>query len=200
MKIRSGALAGGRRGGAAAAGTVRSAAGFLAGVACALLLAWWHQRHAQALVAATSGRGGDASAAAGQGGGQPAALRLPAVVLPNLDSLPYLMVSFGNAAYFDLAYNWARSVQAIGDPFLIAGRADLLCARRCHSPRVSIVSHTPSSTPGCLAAAGLTTHAACTCPSRPAPACSRVVFACIPACTFPCTCATPPRLQRLMMR
>ena len=167
MKIRSGAHARGRKGGGAAADTACSAAGFLAGVACALLLAWWHQRHTHALMAAASGRsmpgglpagggdgaGGDASAAMGQGGSQPAALQVPAAALPNLDSQPYLMVSFGNAAYFELAHNWAKSVQAIGAPFLIAGEVDLRCARCCCSP---LVPHTPAA-PRPLAGAGLLT-------------------------------------------
>ena len=45
----------------------------------------------------------------------------PPTPLPDLDALPHLFVSFGNAAYFELAHNWARSVQQVGAPFLIAG-------------------------------------------------------------------------------
>ncbi|KAL4425654.1 hypothetical protein ABPG75_009670 [Micractinium tetrahymenae] len=40
--------------------------------------------------------------------------------LPDLDAVPRLFLSFGNAAYFELAHNWARSVQALGVPYIIA--------------------------------------------------------------------------------
>jgi hypothetical protein len=97
----------------------------------------------------------------GQGGSQPAALQVPAAALPNLDSQPYLMVSFGNAAYFELAHNWAKSVQAIGAPFLIAGEVDLRCARCCCSPlvphcaemvsiRYGVLANAAAQIPGCL--------------------------------------------------
>jgi hypothetical protein len=63
------------------------------------------------------------SAALEQGRSQLLAPQVPAAVLPVLDSLPHLSVSFGNAAYFELAHNWAKSMQLIGAPFLIAGAA-----------------------------------------------------------------------------
>ncbi|KAL4437974.1 hypothetical protein ABPG77_004195 [Micractinium sp. CCAP 211/92] len=40
--------------------------------------------------------------------------------LPDLGALPHLFVSFGNAAYFDLAHNWARSVQALRVSYILA--------------------------------------------------------------------------------
>lgn len=46
----------------------------------------------------------------------------------DFDSLPHLFLSFGNAAYFELANNWAKSVEAIGAPYLIAGALQAGCA------------------------------------------------------------------------
>lgn len=46
--------------------------------------------------------------------------------LPDLDSIPHLFVSFGNAAYFELAHNWAKGIQETGSPFLIAAFDDKL--------------------------------------------------------------------------
>ena len=213
MRIRSAAHAGGRRGGAAATGTARSAAGFVAGVGCALLLAWWHQRHAGVLVAATASRslpgerpagGGGvagAGAAVGQGGSQLAAQHVaPSVVLPNLDALPYLMVSFGNAAYFELAHNWAKSVQAIGAPFLIAG-ACCSCRRVLGAAAPALVPHAAASTlwlpgrpgrccrPAHYAAAPLSLPASAAARNRLLAPASPPAAACTPACTCTCSCA-----------
>ena len=71
----------------------------------------------------SAARSASASAALEQGRSQLAAPQAPAAVLPDLDSLPHLSVSFGNAAYFELVHNWAKSMQLIGAPFLIAGAA-----------------------------------------------------------------------------
>lgn len=75
--------------------------------------------------------------------------------LPSLDALPHLFVSFGNAAYFDLANNWARSVQALGVPHIIAGKGRPTAAeqgrgRPGRSPpelrsAVAILTHTQPS-------------------------------------------------------
>lgn len=49
--------------------------------------------------------------------------------LPDLGALPHVFVSFGNAAYFDLAHNWARSVQALGVPYILAGKGSPAAAQ-----------------------------------------------------------------------
>lgn len=42
----------------------------------------------------------------------------------DLNSLPHLFLSFGNAAYFPFVHNWAKSVQALGAPYLVAAFDD----------------------------------------------------------------------------
>lgn len=37
----------------------------------------------------------------------------------DVDSLPILFLSYGNAAYFNFVHNWAVSVQQIGAPYVI---------------------------------------------------------------------------------
>lgn len=39
--------------------------------------------------------------------------------LMDVDSLPHLFLSYGNAAYFQFVHNWALSVQQIGAPYVI---------------------------------------------------------------------------------
>lgn len=146
------------------AGLLGNLTAFSAGAATALLLLWLVQRHrvALAVVPHGSGHGGTEAAwssatdaepeiPAHDGGDSRGKLQqeqlspVPALSppkpppLPSLDALPHLFVSFGNAAYFDLANNWARSVQALGVPHIIAafdsemlGRcaeAGLVCTR-----------------------------------------------------------------------
>lgn len=86
---------------------------------------------------AAAGSGGRADTKAGRGGsggedslGTPGLQRLAAASRHrrgeldlDLDSLPHLFVSFGNAAYFPFVHNWARSVEAIGAPYFVAGAA-----------------------------------------------------------------------------
>lgn len=83
---------------------------------------------------------GSAEAAAGKGlpatvtATQEQVAALPAQ-LPELDGAPYVFVSFGNAAYFEMVHNWAKSVQLIGAPFIIAGeplrRGGLAAGQAC---------------------------------------------------------------------
>ena len=54
--------------------------------------------------------------------------------LPDLDTVPYIFFTFGTAAYFPMANNWARSLQAIGAPYLLAAfDAELMSMCRRHS-------------------------------------------------------------------
>lgn len=56
-----------------------------------------------------------------------AELQPAAVPLPGLDSLPHIFLTTSNAAYFEMALNWARSVEAIESPYLIAGALQPVC-------------------------------------------------------------------------
>ncbi|KAI3438688.1 hypothetical protein D9Q98_001108 [Chlorella vulgaris] len=106
--------------------------GFCAGVMLTLLpavLLWLHNQHSIAFLETQShvlpgtdlATAGCTTHAAGHGAAGSTSSTLPlATRLPDLHTAPALMVSFGNAAYFELAHNWAKSVQGIGAPFLIA--------------------------------------------------------------------------------
>eukprot|EP00887_Chlorella_sp_A99_P000964 scaffold5.g964.t1 len=48
----------------------------------------------------------------------------PVAPVVDPDKLDYLIISFGNSAYWDMVLNWATSVQRIGTPFLIAAFDD----------------------------------------------------------------------------
>lgn len=39
--------------------------------------------------------------------------------LMDVDALPHLFLSYGNAAYFKFVHNWALSVQQLGVPYVI---------------------------------------------------------------------------------
>lgn len=73
---------------------------------------------------AAGARGGDSGSSSGAAGAQalvPAPRHPRGQLDLELGSLPHLFVSFGNAAYFPFVHNWARSVQAMGAPYFVAG-------------------------------------------------------------------------------
>ncbi|KAL4422581.1 hypothetical protein ABPG75_008778 [Micractinium tetrahymenae] len=126
----------------------RSFGSFLLGAGVGVLLALaasvvlvGHQQHSKAhahgrdsLPGELPGQGTDAGAGTDEQQASAAASMSPPpppappqlAPLPDLDAVPHLFVTFGNAAYFSLAHNWAKSVQAIGAPFLMAAFDDKL--------------------------------------------------------------------------
>ncbi|PSC76658.1 glycosyltransferase family 77 [Micractinium conductrix] len=70
----------------------------------------------------SDGSGGGAATAAQQGSSR----QPPRPPDLDLDALPHVFVSFGNAAYFQFAHNFAKSVEAIKAPYFIAAFDDAM--------------------------------------------------------------------------